>query len=73
MSELKEQNGEVIDLSCRVRGIVLSENVGYKLEHLETESHRKKKTQVTEDRSLATKAPHPKFSNEPLKVDSDPK
>ncbi|KAL1435606.1 hypothetical protein MTO96_010987 [Rhipicephalus appendiculatus] len=32
--EQQEQNGEVIDLSCRVCGIVLFENVGYKLEHL---------------------------------------
>ncbi|KAL3244643.1 hypothetical protein MRX96_018626 [Rhipicephalus microplus] len=45
--ELKEENGEVIDLSCRVCGIVLFEHVGYKLEHLETEAHRKKKMQVT--------------------------
>ncbi|KAL3193558.1 hypothetical protein MRX96_016909 [Rhipicephalus microplus] len=47
LEELEEQNGEVIDLSCRVCGIGLFEHIGYKLEHLETEAHRMKKMQVT--------------------------
>lgn len=44
---LKEQNNEEeVDLSCRFCGIVLFENLGYKLEHLETEAHRTKKLQA---------------------------
>lgn len=42
----QENNEEEVDLSCRFCGIVLFENVGYKLEHLETDAHRQKKMQA---------------------------
>ncbi|KAL3208745.1 hypothetical protein MRX96_038860 [Rhipicephalus microplus] len=64
--EKQEQNGEVIDLSCRVCGIVLFEHVGYKLEHLETEAHRKKKMQVAGGQRLVTNnALNPQLGAEP--------
>lgn len=37
---------EIEDLSCEYCGILLFKNFGYKLEHLESDSHCKKKTQV---------------------------
>uniref|UniRef100_A0A131YUW8 Mucin n=1 Tax=Rhipicephalus appendiculatus TaxID=34631 RepID=A0A131YUW8_RHIAP len=71
--EQQEQNGEVIDLSCRVCGIVLFENVGYKLEHLETEAHRKKKMQVAGGLTPATSGLKVQSQSEPLEADSDSK
>ncbi|KAL3204247.1 hypothetical protein MRX96_041298 [Rhipicephalus microplus] len=41
--ELKEENGEVIDLSCRVCGIEQFEHIGYFMEHLESEAHRERR------------------------------
>ncbi|XP_050050399.2 uncharacterized protein [Dermacentor andersoni] len=41
-----ENKDEDVDLSCRFCGVVLFENLGYKLEHLETDAHRKKKMQA---------------------------
>ncbi|KAH6924542.1 hypothetical protein HPB50_019426 [Hyalomma asiaticum] len=49
-----EETGEVIDLSCRFRGIVPFENVLYKLEHLDTEAHLKKKMKVLGEQTIAT-------------------
>lgn len=69
--EQQEQNGEVIDLSCRLCGIVLFENVGYKLEHLETEAHRKKKMQVAGGQTPGTSALTLQLESEPLEADSD--
>ncbi|KAH6920024.1 hypothetical protein HPB50_028988 [Hyalomma asiaticum] len=43
LEKKSQQKDEVIDLSCRLCGIVLFEDVVSKLEHLETEGHRKKK------------------------------
>ncbi|KAH6921259.1 hypothetical protein HPB50_027749 [Hyalomma asiaticum] len=43
LEKKSEQKDEVIDLSCRFCGIVLFEDVVSKLQHLETEGHRKKK------------------------------
>ncbi|KAH6921243.1 hypothetical protein HPB50_027760 [Hyalomma asiaticum] len=43
LAQKAEQKDEVIDLSCRFCGIVLFEDIVSKLEHLETEAHRKKK------------------------------
>ncbi|KAH6920121.1 hypothetical protein HPB50_028893 [Hyalomma asiaticum] len=51
-----EENGEVIDLSCRFCGIVLFEDVIYKLQHLETAAHRERKMQVTQGQAIATSA-----------------
>ncbi|KAH6921242.1 hypothetical protein HPB50_027759 [Hyalomma asiaticum] len=43
LAQKAEQKDEVIYLSCRFSGIVLFEDIVSKLEHLETEAHRKKK------------------------------
>lgn len=42
----QKRTTEIADLSCEYCGIVLFKNFGYKLEHLESESHCKKKSQV---------------------------
>lgn len=43
LAKKHEEKDEDIDLSCRFCGILLFEDVRSKLEHLETEAHRKKK------------------------------
>lgn len=42
----QKRTTEIADLSCDYCGILLFKNFGYKLEHLESESHCKKKSQV---------------------------
>lgn len=69
-----EENGEVIDLSCRFCGIVLFENVLYKLEHLDTEAHRKKKMKVLGEQMIATTVGiKPHLNDQPVEANSSSK
>ncbi|KAL3244735.1 hypothetical protein MRX96_018547 [Rhipicephalus microplus] len=66
--ELKEENGEVIDLSCRVCGIEQFEHIGYLMEHLESEAHRERRVRSLDSGSLLLMPKTLKFSIELLEV-----
>ncbi|KAH6924543.1 hypothetical protein HPB50_019427 [Hyalomma asiaticum] len=69
-----EETGEVIDLSCRFCGIVLFENVLYKLEHLDTEAHRKKKMKVLGGQTIGTSVGiRPNLDGQPMEANSSSK
>lgn len=73
VKETKE-NGEVIDLTCRFCGIVLFENVLYKLEHLDTEAHRKKKMKVLGEQTIAPSIGiKPHLDGQPVEANSTSK